>query len=444
MTTFEQLDLHPQVQKAVAKLGFTTPSPIQQEAIPLLQEGRDLLGIAQTGTGKTAAFALPTLSSLAKRRERPSARRARVLVLAPTRELASQIAKSFEDFSRNMQCSVRAVFGGVPINKQIHGLKKGCDILVATPGRLGDLLGRGAIHLDEVEVLILDEADQMMDMGFIHDLRKIVEEVPTERQTMLFSATMPKSVSTIAKSFLQNPARVSVTPQASTAERVEQRVLHIAPENKQIALQSILDNPDIERVLIFTRTKHGADKLARNLANADIRTGAIHGNKSQNQRARALEAFRRGRCRILIATDIAARGIDVKGISHVINYEMPMTAEQYVHRIGRTARAGAEGIAISLVAKDERYYLQQVEKTTRCAIDLLDPPENCDGLILSTPDPRGPHRQTKRPRSRPKSSRPKQQRSKPSPARRPPTRRGKCAARPKVRQTAKTKGKIRV
>ena len=387
MTTFTELGLHKQVLKAVTAEGYETPTPIQLQAIPHLLDQRDLLGIAQTGTGKTAAFALPTLDKLLKlgRNRRPKA--PYVLVLAPTRELAGQIAESFQTYSKYMDCVTQTVFGGVKINRQIRALEKGCHVLVATPGRLLDLMNQGAVHLRDVEVLILDEADQMLDMGFIHDLRKILAQVPDERQTLLFSATMPKLIEDMAGKYLDDPVRVSVAPESTTAERVTQGVIHVANNNKLQLLGKMLDNPDIDRALVFTRTKHGADKVVRKLIAKGYPALAIHGNKSQAQRLKALAAFKSGDCRILIATDIAARGIDIDGITHVINFEMPNVPEQYVHRIGRTARAGKDGVSVSLVAEDELYYLREVEKITRIEVEVLPAPEGCESLVLPTPDP---------------------------------------------------------
>jgi ATP-dependent RNA helicase RhlE len=332
---------------------------------PLVLAGRDLLGIAQTGTGKTAAFALPILHRLMRQSAPTPKRSARVLVLAPTRELASQIAASFRAYARGEPITVATAFGGVPINRHLRECARGVHVLVATPGRLLDLIDRNALTLRSVEVLVLDEADQMLDLGFIHALRRIVPLLPASRQTLFFSATMPPAISELAARYLSEPAKVSITPQATTAERVVQGAYHVPAERKPALLAHALAAGDLDRALVFTRTKHGADKVVRKLAAAGIGAAAIHGNKSQPQRERALAAFRAGSCRILVATDIAARGVDVPGISHVINYDIPNVPEQYVHRIGRTARAGAGGIAISFVAPDERVYLRDIEKVTR-------------------------------------------------------------------------------
>ncbi|MEL7541351.1 MAG: DEAD/DEAH box helicase [Pseudomonadota bacterium] len=428
MTTFTELGLHKLVLKAVTAEGYETPTPIQLQSIPHLLADRDLLGIAQTGTGKTAAFALPTLNILQKlgRNRRPKA--PYVLVLAPTRELAGQIAESFQTYSKFMDCVTQTVFGGVKINRQIRALEKGCHVLVATPGRLLDLMNQGAVHLRDLEVLILDEADQMLDMGFIHDIRKIVSQVPDERQTLLFSATMPKLIEDMAGKYLVDPVRVSVAPESTTAERVMQGVIHVANNNKLQLLGKMLDQPEVDRALVFTRTKHGADKVVRKLIAKGYPALAIHGNKSQSQRLKALAAFKNGDCRILIATDIAARGIDIDGITHVINFEMPNVPEQYVHRIGRTARAGKDGISVSLVAEDELYYLREVEKITRIEVEVLPAPEGCESLVLPTPDPtervrkpKGPSRRSGRPpqrgsrRSRPEGVTKTKQRSRKRP-----------------------------
>lgn len=387
MTKFTDLGLNPLLMRAIAETGYDKPTPIQAQAIPLLLEDRDLLGIAQTGTGKTAAFALPTLDFLLEYPEKRRSRSARVLVLAPTRELAGQIAESFRTYSRFMDCIVETVFGGVSINTQKRALQGGVDVLVATPGRLLDLVNQKALTLKDVEVLILDEADQMLDMGFIHDLKKIVAQVPKDRQTLLFSATMPKTISDLSQQFLDKPVRVSVTPPATTAERVDQGVYHVSNNDKLDLLYDVLQAPDMDRVLVFTRTKHGADKVVRKLLAKGMDARAIHGNKSQPQRLKALEAFRAGACKVLVATDIAARGIDIDGVSHVVNFEMPNVPEQYVHRIGRTARAGRAGLAVSFVAEDERYYLRDIEKTIGLQIDVLPPPEGTKVALLPRPDP---------------------------------------------------------
>ena len=387
LTTFSELGLHKQVLKAVTEQGYDTPTPIQAQAIPHLLKDRDLLGIAQTGTGKTAAFALPTLDYFVRTPKPRQPNGCRALVLAPTRELAAQIAESFRAYSKFNDCVTQTVFGGVKIGRQIRDMKKGCHILVATPGRLVDLMGQGAVTLEHLDVLILDEADQMLDMGFAHDLKKIMAQVPDERQSLLFSATMPKEISDLANKYLEDPVRVSVAPESTTAERVNQGVIHVANGDKLRMLEAVLQDPAIERALVFTRTKRGADKVVRRLMAKQVPAQAIHGNKSQAQRMKALEAFKSGRCQVLIATDIAARGIDISGITHVINFEMPNVSEQYVHRIGRTARAGRDGRAISFVAEDELYYLRDIERVTRAEIDVLPAPSGCEDIVLPTPDP---------------------------------------------------------
>jgi len=365
LTQFNQLGLAEPIQRALAAKDYTTPTPIQIQAIPPLMKGRDLCGIAQTGTGKTAAFSLPSLHYLSENPMRSPHKACRMLILSPTRELASQIAENIRGYAKFMRLSVETVFGGVPVGKQKRKLEQGVDILVATPGRLLDLLDQRALKLDQVEIFVLDEADQMLDLGFIHDLKRLAKLLPHRRQSLFFSATMPKNIEQLAKGFLRDPVKVSVAPQATTAERVEQRVTFVNQGEKQALLTLTLRDQDIERALIFSRTKHGADRIVRFLAGANIAAAAIHGNKSQPQREAALRSFRDGNIKYLVATDIAARGIDIPAVSHVINFDMPNVPEQYVHRIGRTARAGASGIAISYVNnQDERPYLKQIERLT--------------------------------------------------------------------------------
>jgi ATP-dependent RNA helicase RhlE len=367
---FENLGLSQPVLQALALKEYSIPTPIQTQAIPVLLKGRDLLGIAQTGTGKTAAFMLPSIDRLAASNKRPFPRNCRMLVLAPTRELASQIAESARAYARFARMSVASVFGGTSLGKNRRDLDRGVDILVATPGRLIDLVEQGALDLRSVEILVLDEADQMLDLGFIHALKQIVRLLPAKRQTLFFSATMPKTIRDLADRFLTDPVEVAVTPIASTVERVDQFVSFVTQPEKPALLTIMLrvgfgPNGSMDRVLIFSRTKHGCDRIVRQLGQAGIRAGAIHGNKSQPQRERALADFKAGGVPILVATDIAARGIDVSGISHVVNFDLPNVAEQYVHRIGRTARAGAAGVAIAFCADDERPYLRDIEKLTR-------------------------------------------------------------------------------
>jgi len=370
--TFADLGLAPSLLHALTKSGYTKPTPIQAQAIPTLLTGRDLLGIAQTGTGKTAAFALPILHRLAEKRVRPARNSARCLVLSPTRELAGQIAESFKTYGAGMGFLVTTVFGGVGYAGQIRALSGGVDVLVATPGRLIDHIKAGHLKLGFTEFFVLDEVDQMLDLGFLQPIRSIAKDLPGNRQNLFFSATMPTEIGKLAGELLRDPVRVSVTPVATTASKVTQRAIVTETGNKKRLLLELFTNPAIARAIVFTRTKRGADKVAEMLENAGVRTEAIHGNKSQGQRERALKCFRDGQARALVATDIAARGIDVDGVSHVINFEMPDEAERYVHRIGRTARAGADGIAIALVAPDELGMLRQIEKLTRQTIGLED------------------------------------------------------------------------
>ena len=371
MSRFSDFGLSPLILDAVAAEGYTVPTPIQSQAIPQVLRGRDLCGIAQTGTGKTAAFALPILQRLSSAPARRTAGACRVLVLSPTRELASQIAESFRAYGRELPLSTAVVFGGVPIGAQQRRLASGADILVATPGRLLDLIDRKSLTLSKIQILVLDEADRMLDLGFIHALRRIVKLLPRHRQTLLFSATMPRTIASLAEEYLDDPIEVAVTPAATTVELVDQGVLFVSSDRKRDALATLLGDPAFERVLVFTRTKHGADRVVRHLSAAGIEAIAIHGNKSQPQRERALAGFRAGGSRVLVATDIAARGIDVEGVSHVINFELPNVPEDYVHRIGRTARAGAAGTAISLCSEEERGYLRDIEKLTRLAVRHL-------------------------------------------------------------------------
>ncbi len=388
MTHFSDLGLAKPLVAALAAKGYETPTPIQLQAIPPLLEGRDLCGIAQTGTGKTAAFALPSLQYLETNRRQPQPLHCRMLVLSPTRELAAQIAQSFRDYSKMLsRMRIETVFGGVPIGKQIRALSQGVDVLVATPGRLLDLIDQRALSLRNVEILVLDEADQMLDLGFIHALKRIAAMLPKERQSLFFSATMPKTIAELGNKFLNNPVRVSVTPQATTAERVSQFMTFVNKAEKQALLTLTLREIEIDRALVFTRTKHGADKVVKHLNAAGVGCAAIHGNKSQGQRTQALQAFRTGEIRILIATDIAARGIDVSGVSHVFNYDLPEVAEQYVHRIGRTARAGAEGVAISFVDGEERHLLRQIERLTRIQLEPRPLPEDFAKQSAGLPKP---------------------------------------------------------
>jgi superfamily II DNA/RNA helicase len=368
LNSFNEFGLAEPITRALSEEKYVTPTPIQAKAIPLLVGGRDLIGIAQTGTGKTAAFALPILNRIAANRIRPERKTCRVLVLSPTRELSGQILDSFRTYGRHLRIHSALAIGGVSMGSQVRALLNGVDVLVATPGRLLDLVQSNALRLNNIETFVLDEADRMLDMGFIHDIRKIVAKLPKQRQTLLFSATMPQDIADLARQMLRDPATVAVTPVASTAERIEQRVVHLDRGAKQATLAGILRQESVDRALVFTRTKHGADKVVRGLNKSGIAAEAIHGNKSQGQRERVLAAFRSGKVRTLVATDIAARGIDVDGISHVINFDLPNIPESYVHRIGRTARAGADGIAISLCSNDEVAFLRDIEKLIRMSI----------------------------------------------------------------------------
>lgn len=380
LTTFSELGLNPALLKSLTAEGYTVPTPIQAQAIPDVLSGKDLMGIAQTGTGKTAAFALPILHRLAAN-PRPAMRQGvRALILSPTRELATQIAQSFETYGRHLNMSVALVFGGVPHRPQIRAMSRGVDILVATPGRLIQHLDERNLVLSGTEILVLDEADQMLDMGFIRPIRQILSKLSAKRQSLFFSATMPKEIGALADEMLRNPVRVAVTPVAKTADRVKQSVIHVETKRKQTVLVELFANPDMRRTIVFTRTKRGADKVARHLDAAGIKVAAIHGNKSQGQREAALRAFRAGHIRGLVATDIAARGIDIDEVTHVVNFELPNIPESYVHRIGRTARAGAEGIAISLCGNDERAYLRDIERLTRQSIASTDRRENPEAV----------------------------------------------------------------
>ncbi|MBW9086392.1 DEAD/DEAH box helicase [Rhizobium wenxiniae] len=363
MTNFESLGVSKQIVATLTALGIETPTPIQAQAIPLLLEGRDLIGLAQTGTGKTAAFGLPLIERLLAENIRPDNRTTRSLILAPTRELVNQIAANLKTFVKGRPLKINLVVGGVSINKQQLQLEKGTDILVATPGRLLDLVARRAIGLTTVRFLILDEADQMLDLGFVHDLRKISKMVPKKRQTMLFSATMPKAIADLAADFLTDPVKVEVTPPGKAADKVEQYVHFVAGkgDKTEILRKSLLENPD-GRSIVFMRTKHTAEKLMKHLDNIGFSVASIHGNKSQGQRERALKGFRDGEIKTLIATDVAARGIDIPAVSHVYNYDLPEVPDAYVHRIGRTARAGRDGIAIAFCAPDETLLLRDIEK----------------------------------------------------------------------------------
>ncbi len=370
MTTFTNLDLMDPLLRAVAHEGYEHPTPIQEQSIPLLLEGRDVLGCAQTGTGKTAAFALPMLQHLVQNPPPRGKKPIRALVLSPTRELAAQIDESFGAYGRYVSVPHTVIFGGVNQSSQVKILRRGVEVLVATPGRLLDLIGQGIIDLGHVELFVLDEADRMLDMGFIHDIKRVLKLLPPRRQNLLFSATMPRTISTLGASFLHDPAWVEVTPHRKTVDQIEQRVMFVARADKRRLLAELLRSPEVDRVLVFTRTKHGANRLVKQLDRAGIRGAAIHGNKSQNARRLALEGFRKGTNPVLVATDLAARGIDVEGISHVFNFDLPNEPETYVHRIGRTGRAGSTGIAISFCDETEGAYLRDIEKLTGQAIPV--------------------------------------------------------------------------
>jgi ATP-dependent RNA helicase RhlE len=356
---------------ALAAAKFVTPTPIQAQAIPILLEGRDIIGIAQTGTGKTAAFALPLLNRLHADPRRPEPKRPRIVVLSPTRELAIQIGETFKTLASRMKISLALVFGGVSDKGQIALAARGVDVMVATPGRLLDLVERGHVSFAGVEGFVLDEADRMLDMGFVRDVKKLVRALPAKRQSLMFSATMPPAIREIAAQMLKDPAEISVTPEVVTVEAIAQSVRHVPAAGKKAELLALLEDPAMRRVIVFCRTKHGANKVAAHLDEAGVGAVAIHGNKSQNARQAALNAFKSGNARVLVATDIAARGIDVPGVSHVINYELPNEPESYVHRIGRTARAGREGIAVALCDPSERAYLRDIERLTGVKLTVV-------------------------------------------------------------------------
>jgi len=385
--SFNNLQLIEPVLKALANEGYTTPTPIQEQAIPIILQQRDLLGCAQTGTGKTAAFAIPVLQLMhQQQQEAPQGqRRIKALVLTPTRELAIQIEESFKAYGKYLNLKHLVVYGGVSQVNQVNALRRGVDILVATPGRLLDLLNQHHISLHDIKFFILDEADRMLDMGFVVDVKKIIAKLPAKKQTLFFSATMPPEIQHLAKVLLNNPARVEVTPSSSTAETVEQSLYYTEKTNKRSLLIHLLKDSAIQNALVFTRTKHGADKITKDLSRAGIRAEAIHGNKSQNARQAALNNFKSKRTRVLVATDIAARGIDIDELTHVINYELPNVPETYIHRIGRTGRAGAKGLAISFCDYEEKIYLRDIQKLISRAIPVVsDHPYNVPLMHAST------------------------------------------------------------
>ncbi len=372
LTNFADLNLAEPILRALAAENYTVPTPIQAQAIPYAMAGRDILGLAQTGTGKTAAFALPILHRLSLTTRRVDPKTCRALILSPTRELASQIAESFRVYGRHQHLSIATVFGGVSFRPQAERLARGVDILVATPGRLIDHLDQRTLQLGSVEILVLDEADQMLDMGFVHAIRRIARDLPKKRQSLFFSATMPQAIGQLAGELLHEPAEVTVTPAATTVKAIDQKVIFVETARKRAVLVDLLREQSAGRTLIFTRTKHGANHVADHLEANGIPAGAIHGNKSQGQRERALAGFRDGSVKVLVATDIAARGIDVDDVTHVINFDLPNIAESYVHRIGRTARAGASGIAISFCDGEERPFLRAIEALIRERIATTD------------------------------------------------------------------------
>ena len=384
--TFADLGLAEPLLRALSAANYTVPTPIQARTIPALLQGRDVLGIAQTGTGKTAAFALPVLQLLAESKERAQPKSPRALVLAPTRELAVQIARSFDTYGRGLGLRLCTVVGGLGYGRQIETLARGVDILVATPGRLLDLVERGNVKLGQVSFFVLDEADRMFDMGFIRDVRRIAASVSKNRQTLLFSATMPSDIAKLSSEILKNPEKVEIAPQGRTVEKVDQRVYFVNAGAKRSLLSHLLSDAALERVIVFTRTKRGANRVAEALEDRGVRSEAIHGNKSQNARQKALDNFSRGKARVLVATDLASRGIDVQGVTHVINFELPADAESYVHRIGRTARAGASGIAISFCDGSERGQLKGIERLTNQRIAVVPTPANED--MPAAPPPR--------------------------------------------------------
>lgn len=388
---FQDLKLMDALLRAVHAEGYTNPTPIQIQAIPYILDKRDIIGCAQTGTGKTAAFALPIIQRLVESDKKTKNKRVRALVLSPTRELATQIGENFASYARHTNIKHVTIYGGVSQNPQAKAIRRGVDVVIATPGRLLDLIRQNILHLNNLEVLVLDEADQMLDMGFITDVRKIIENIPQAHQTLMFSATMPPAIQSLADAILNNPAEVSVAPQATTVEKIEQSVFYVEKQDKRALLEHLLqEDASIQRVLVFTRTKHGANKLAQQLAQSKIRVEAIHGDKSQAAREKSLSSFKAGKVRVLIATDIASRGIDVDNVTHVINYDLPNIPESYVHRIGRTARAGAEGIAYSFCDIQERRFLRDIEKLIRLSVPAIN--DHPFASTLSDPVEKKPYR----------------------------------------------------
>lgn len=399
MLTFKELPLSQEILKNLEDAGYVTPTPIQAQSIPSLLEGKDLLGIAQTGTGKTAAFTLPMIQKLSGRNFSLTPKEPRSLILAPTRELASQIKEQIDKYGNDLKLKSYVIFGGVGQANQVNALRNGLDILIATPGRLLDLMNQGHVKLSRVEIFVLDEADRMLDMGFIHDIKKVIAVLPEKKQTMLFSATMPNEIVGIANRILKSPVRVEVTPPSSTVDRIDQKIIFCQKAHKYQLLRKVLAEEGVDLTLVFTRTKHGANKIVDYLNAHNIKSAAIHGNKSQSARESALENFKNGTTKVLIATDIAARGIDVQGVSHVINFDMPVDAESYVHRIGRTARAGKDGDAISFCDETERDALSRVQKL----IGLKLPVETFVGVPEKSVKDTRPERPYRDPRAKPKA-----------------------------------------
>ncbi len=403
---FEQLNLIDPILQALKEEGYTQPTPIQQQAIHIVLQGRDLLGCAQTGTGKTAAFSVPILQLLfEKPRQDRHAKAIRALILTPTRELAIQIDESIAAYGRFTRMRHAVIFGGVSQKPQTDALARGCDILVATPGRLLDLMQQGLLSLEQIEIFVLDEADRMLDMGFIHDVRKVIAKLPARRQSLFFSATMPPEIQELAGKILSNPLKVAVTPPSTTVEAIEQSLFYVEKGQKRELLLHLLKTHDIPSALVFTRTKHGADRVAKDLKRAGVEAEAIHGNKSQNARQRALGNFKSGQTRVLVATDIAARGIDVEHLTHVINYEIPNIPETYVHRIGRTGRAGASGIAFSFCDTEERAYIKDIHKVTARTIPVVhDHPFLSPGGAAPAPEPVKVQEPRRRPEPQPQTA----------------------------------------
>lgn len=418
---FEQLGLIEPIMKALKTEGYTHPTPIQQQSIPIVLEGKDLLGCAQTGTGKTAAFAIPILQILYNHPLNSRGyKHIRTLILTPTRELAGQINDSFAAYGRHTGITHEVIFGGVSQHNQTLALRNGVDVLIATPGRLLDLINQGYVHLDHLEIFVLDEADRMLDMGFIHDVKRIIRMLPVEKQTLFFSATMPPQIAQLADSLLYQPEKVEVTPVSSTAERIDQSVYFVSKKDKLPLLLHLLDEKKIARTLVFTRTKHGADKITKDLKKLNVNAAAIHGNKSQTAREYALAQFKSGRLKVLVATDIAARGIDVDNLTHVINYDLPEVPETYVHRIGRTGRAGASGIALSFCDAGERVLLRDINKLIGLKIPAFPHPFEgnesapADGEAQQGQASRGGSQQKRTSRNRPQRPRPNGQQQRPS------------------------------